>query len=63
MLFSLITNQRYNFDHTLENQLTWCNRFITFNSKALLFTNWEKKCILMVKNLKLNHGKLEIDYL
>ena len=53
------------FEHTLENQLIWCNKFTKFNSKALLFSSYVKEVIKlsMIKIVKLNSSKLDIAYL
>ena len=51
------------FKNAIRNQPIWGNKFIMFRSEALFFKSWVKEGIVMIKNLKLRDGKLDINYL
>ena len=51
------------FYHNIRNQTIWCNKYIKFKGETLLFKNWIKDGLILVKNLELDNGILDIDYL
>ena len=51
------------FNNSIRKQLIWCNKFIKFRSETLFFKSWIKEGIFTFENLKLTHGKLDINYL
>ena len=44
-------------------QTIWCNKYIKFKGETLLFKNWIEDGVILVKNLKLDNGILDIGYL
>ena len=51
------------FYNNIRNQTIWCNKYIKFKGETLLFKNWIKDGVILVENLKLGNGILDIGYL
>ena len=52
-----------NFHENIMNQPIWCNKYIKFKGKTLLFKTWIEDGIVMLKNLQLNNGILDVEFL
>ena len=52
-----------NFHENIMNQPIWCNKYIKFKGKTLLFKTWIEDGIVMLKNLRLNNGTLDVEFL
>ena len=52
-----------NFHENIMNQPIWCNKYIKFKGKTLLFKTWIEDGIVMLKNLRLNNGILDVEFL
>ncbi len=50
------------YDNVL-NQPIWGNKYLKFKKKTLFFKSWIKEGILLIKNLKLVNGKLDVKFL
>ena len=51
------------FYNNIRNHTIWYNKYIKFKGETLIFKNWIKDGVILVKNLKLNNGILDISYL
>ena len=51
------------FRVNIKNQPLWCNKYIKFEGKTLLFKSWIEDGIVMLKNLRLNNGILDVGFL
>ena len=51
------------FHYSLKEQMIWGNKFITYKKKCLYFKSWIDEDIIMIKDLKINDGDLDIQYL
>ena len=51
------------FRVNIKNQPIWCNKYIKFEGKTLLFKSWIEDGIVMLKNLRLNNGILDVGFL
>ena len=51
------------FHNNIMNQPIWGNRFIKLKKETLLFKTWVSYGIIAMKNLKIDNGKLDVDYL
>ena len=51
------------FHNNITNQPIWANRFIKLKKETLLFKTWVSDGIIAMKNLKIDNGKLDVDYL
>ena len=58
---SKILSNEY-FHEDIKNQPIWCNKYIKFEGKALLFKNWIEDGIVMLKNMRLNNGILDVGF-
>ena len=58
-----VTSSKIVRNEDIRNQTIWSNKYIKFKRKTLLFKNWIKDGVILVKNLKLNNGILDIGYL
>ena len=47
----------------INNQPLWCNKYIKFEGKTLLFKSWIEDCIVILKNVTLNNGILDVGFL
>ena len=52
-----------NFHENIKNQLIWYNKYIKFKGKALAFKSWIEDGIVVLKNLRLNNGILDVAFL
>ena len=52
-----------NFHENIKNRSIWCNKYIKFKGKTLLFKRWIEDGIVMLKNLRLNNGILNVEFL
>ena len=51
------------FYHSLKEQMIWGNNFITYKKKCLYFKSWIDDGIIWIKDLKINDGDLDVQYL
>ena len=51
------------FRVNIKNQPIWCNKYIKFEGKTLLFKSWIEDGIVMLKNLRINNDILHIGFL
>ena len=48
------------FRVSIKNQPIWCNKYIKFEGKTVLFKSWIEDGIVMLKNFRLNNGILDV---
>ena len=46
----------------VKNQPIWCNKYIKFEGKTLLFKSWIDDGIVMLKNIRINNGILDVGF-
>jgi hypothetical protein len=66
VIYSYNTSKIIDYEHFYQNiktQPIWGNKFLTFKNKTLFFKSWVKAGIMKVENLKLDNGRLDVNYL
>ena len=51
------------FCDNILNQPIWGNKYLQFKNKTMFFKSWIKEGILLIKNLKITCGKLDVGFL
>ena len=52
-----------NFHENIKNQPIWYNKYIKFKGKARTFKSWIVDSIVVLKDLRLNNGILDVAFL